>query len=91
MLILHYTGVATAAGAIDWLSRAESKVSAHYVIDEAGRITQLVAEEMRAWHAGLACWDGRDRHQFGLRSASRSTIPVTSRAIRTSPMRRSSA
>jgi len=58
MLILHYTGVATAAGAIDWLSRAESKVSAHYVIDEAGRITQLVAENMRAWHAGLACWAG---------------------------------
>jgi N-acetylmuramoyl-L-alanine amidase len=58
MLIMHYTGVATAAGAIDWLSRKESKVSAHYVIDEAGRITQLVAEEMRAWHAGLACWGG---------------------------------
>src|SRR5262249_28225969 len=48
----------SAAGAIDWLSRAESKVSAHYVVDEAGRITQLVAEEMRAWHAGLACWAG---------------------------------
>jgi N-acetylmuramoyl-L-alanine amidase len=58
MLIMHYTGVATAAAAIDWLSRTESKVSAHYVIDEAGRITQLVAEEMRAWHAGLACWGG---------------------------------
>jgi N-acetylmuramoyl-L-alanine amidase len=58
MLVLHYTGVATAAAAIDWLSRSESKVSAHYVIDEAGRITQLVAEEMRAWHAGLASWAG---------------------------------
>jgi N-acetylmuramoyl-L-alanine amidase len=58
MLLLHYTGVASAAGAIDWLSRPESKVSCHYVIDEAGRITQLVAEEMRAWHAGLASWRG---------------------------------
>ena len=58
MLLLHYTGVASAGGAIDWLSRTESKVSAHYVVDEAGRITQLVAEEMRAWHAGLACWAG---------------------------------
>ena len=56
MLLLHYTGVATAAAAIDWLSRAESKVSAHYVIDEAGAITQLVAEAMRAWHAGVAVW-----------------------------------
>jgi N-acetylmuramoyl-L-alanine amidase len=58
ILLLHYTGVASAAKAIDWLSREESRVSAHYVVDEAGFITQLVAEEMRAWHAGLAVWAG---------------------------------
>ena len=58
ILLLHYTGVASAATAIDWLSRAESKVSAHYVVDEAGQVTQLVAEEMRAWHAGLGTWAG---------------------------------
>lgn len=58
ILLLHYTGVATAAQAIDWLSRPESKVSCHYVIDEDGRITQMVAEEMRAWHAGEAIWAG---------------------------------
>lgn len=58
MLLLHYTGVEAAAKAIDWLSRPESRVSAHYVIDEAGRITQLVAESMRAWHAGVAVWRG---------------------------------
>jgi len=58
ILLLHYTGVASAAKAIDWLSRAESRVSAHYVVDEAGQITQLVAEAMRAWHAGLAVWAG---------------------------------
>jgi N-acetylmuramoyl-L-alanine amidase len=58
ILLLHYTGLGTAASAIDWLSRAESKVSSHYVVDEAGAITQLVAEEMRAWHAGLAVWAG---------------------------------
>lgn len=58
ILLLHYTGVATAAKAIDWLSRAESKVSAHYVLDEAGFLTQMVAEDKRAWHAGLAVWEG---------------------------------
>ena len=58
ILLLHYTGLADAAKAIDWLSRTESRVSAHYVVDEAGAITQLVAEEMRAWHAGLAVWAG---------------------------------
>jgi N-acetylmuramoyl-L-alanine amidase len=58
ILLLHYTGVATAAKAIDWLSRAESKVSAHSVLDEAGFLTQMVAEDKRAWHAGLAVWAG---------------------------------
>jgi N-acetylmuramoyl-L-alanine amidase len=58
ILLLHYTGVASAAKAIDWLSRPESKVSAHYVVDEAGAVTQMVAEEMRAWHAGLTMWAG---------------------------------
>jgi N-acetylmuramoyl-L-alanine amidase len=58
ILLLHYTGLASAAKAIDWLSRPESRVSAHYVIDEGGSVTQLVAEEMRAWHAGLASWAG---------------------------------
>jgi N-acetylmuramoyl-L-alanine amidase len=58
MLLLHYTGVASAAKAIDWLARLDSRVSCHYVVDESGCITQMVAEEARAWHAGEACWGG---------------------------------
>ena len=58
MLLLHYTGLKSCDKAIDWLSRPESKVSCHYVVDEVGRITQMVAEDMRAWHAGLASWAG---------------------------------
>jgi N-acetylmuramoyl-L-alanine amidase len=34
------------------------RVSAHYVVAEDGRIFRLVAEEHRAWHAGVAFWDG---------------------------------
>lgn len=58
ILLLHYTGVETAAKAIDWLTRVESRVSCHYAIDEGGCITQMVAEDMRAWHAGEAIWQG---------------------------------
>lgn len=58
MLILHYTGMETAEGALDWLTSEEAKVSAHYLIDEAGRIIQMVAETGRAWHAGLGSWAG---------------------------------
>lgn len=58
LVLLHYTGMSTAEKAIDWLSRPESKVSAHYVVDLDGRITQLVAEAHRAWHAGVSVWAG---------------------------------
>lgn len=58
MLILHYTGMESVEAALDWLTREESKVSCHYLIDEEGRITQMVAEERRAWHAGQSFWAG---------------------------------
>jgi len=35
------------------------KVSAHFVVDRGGRITQFVGCDQRAWHAGLSEWRGR--------------------------------
>ncbi|MEZ5855080.1 MAG: N-acetylmuramoyl-L-alanine amidase [Hyphomicrobiaceae bacterium] len=58
MLLLHYTGMPACDRAIDWLSRPESQVSCHYVIDCDGRVTQMVAEAQRAWHAGVSYWAG---------------------------------
>ncbi|ACM27060.1 N-acetylmuramoyl-L-alanine amidase [Agrobacterium sp. SHOUNA12C] len=56
MILLHYTGMGTAEGALDWLCRAESQVSSHYFVFEDGRVVQLVPEERRAWHAGKSLW-----------------------------------
>lgn len=58
MIILHYTGMQTAAEALSRLTDAASKVSAHYVVDEDGTTYALVAEEMRAYHAGVGAWKG---------------------------------
>lgn len=58
MLVLHYTGMETGAEAIERLCDTEAGVSAHYVVEEDGRILQLVDEEMRAWHAGVSRWQG---------------------------------
>ena len=58
MIILHYTGMETAAAALDWLCREESQVSSHYFVHEDGRVDQLVAEDRRAWHAGKSNWKG---------------------------------
>ncbi len=58
MLVLHYTGMPSAAAALDRLTDPAAKVSAHYAIDEDGTVWRLVPETRRAWHAGVACWAG---------------------------------
>ncbi len=58
MLLLHYTGMATAQAALQRLCDPAAEVSAHYFVFEDGRIVQMVAEADRAWHAGRACWAG---------------------------------
>ncbi|CAN5283142.1 N-acetylmuramoyl-L-alanine amidase [soil metagenome] len=58
LLVLHYTGMPDAASAINWLANPESKVSAHYVVTEDGKIIRMVAEDKRAWHAGKSQWRG---------------------------------
>ena len=60
MLVLHYTGMRTGAEAIERLCNPESKVSAHYVVEEDGRVFALVPEEKRAWHAGKSYWRGKE-------------------------------
>jgi N-acetylmuramoyl-L-alanine amidase len=81
MLILHYTGMPSAAVALERLCSPEAQVSAHYLIEEDGAVWRLVPEERRAWHAGVSAWAGRrdinDRsigielvnpgHEFGYR------------------------
>jgi N-acetylmuramoyl-L-alanine amidase len=58
MIVLHYTGMPDAGAALDRLTSPEAKVSAHYLVDEAGEVFQLVDEEKRAWHAGKSYWRG---------------------------------
>lgn len=58
IILLHYTGMETAEGALKWLRAPESQVSCHYFVHEDGRVEQLVREADRAWHAGKSFWKG---------------------------------
>lgn len=80
LLILHYTGMETGKVALERLRDPDAKVSAHYLVEEDGRIYRLVDEEKRAWHAGVSEWRGETNinsasigieivnggHEFGL-------------------------
>ena len=59
MLLLHYTGMQSSLAALARLrDENEPRVSSHYFIDDEGTILQIVPEDRRAWHAGLASWAG---------------------------------
>jgi N-acetylmuramoyl-L-alanine amidase len=58
ILLIHYTGMPSAATALDRLCDPLAEVSAHYLIAEDGAIWRLVDEARRAWHAGSAFWAG---------------------------------
>jgi N-acetylmuramoyl-L-alanine amidase len=57
--VLHYTGMRSADEAVQRLCDAQAQVSAHYVVDEEGRVTALVEETECAWHAGVSFWRGK--------------------------------
>lgn len=58
LLVLHYTGMQTGEAALERMCNGAAKVSAHYMVEEDGRIFQLVDEDKRAWHAGVSEWKG---------------------------------
>ncbi len=58
ILLLHYTGMESAAIACKRLCDPASKVSCHYLVENDGHIIQMVDEDMRAWHAGASSWRG---------------------------------
>ncbi len=58
MIVLHYTGMPTAAAALARLADPAAEVSAHYVVAEDGLIWRMVPETRRAWHAGVSYWRG---------------------------------
>lgn len=69
LLILHYTGMTDPAAALARLTDPAAKVAAHYLVDEDGAVRRLVDESRRAWHAGVAHWDGVDdvnAHSIGI-------------------------
>jgi N-acetyl-anhydromuramyl-L-alanine amidase AmpD len=60
LIVLHDTaGRLEPGSAVAWLADRRSKVSAHFVVERDGRVTQLVDCDRAAWHCGASSWQGR--------------------------------
>lgn len=56
------------------------RVSAHFFISRAGRVTQYVSLDDRAWHAGVSQWEGREQcndFSIGIELEGADTVPYT--------------
>ena len=60
LIVLHYTAMPDAEAALERLCDPTSEVSAHYLIAKDGKITRLIQDDSRAWHAGAGSWAGHD-------------------------------
>ena len=61
LVVIHYTAMESCEAALERLCDPVAEVSAHYLIGHDGTLWHMVEEEMRAWHAGVSTWQGRER------------------------------
>lgn len=57
-IVLHADAASRIDSSMDWVRRAESKVSYHVMIGRNGAIFSVVHPDRAAWHAGQSVLDG---------------------------------
>ncbi len=68
-VILHGTWMADDKEALSRLCDPKAEVSCHYLIDNNGKLLQLVKEKHTAWHAGKSAWgdiESLNHHSIGI-------------------------
>lgn len=84
LVVLHYTAMDSCEAACRALCDPAREVSAHYLISEAGDVTALVDEDMRAWHAGAGEWAGLgdvNSRSIGIELSNTGYTPFAARQI----------
>ena len=86
-IVLHHTSMATDEECLRHFAKAESLVSAHFLVGRDGGLWQFVSLEHRAWHAGPSLLHGRtalNRTSVGVEITGDGALyPFTPAAIET--------
>jgi N-acetyl-anhydromuramyl-L-alanine amidase AmpD len=60
VIVWHHTAsTATAERTATWFQSPAAKASSHYVVDRSGEVIRSVADDKKAWHAGVSEWQGQ--------------------------------
>ena len=55
-IIIHHTAQDSLRQTLKTFTIKESKVSAHYVIGQDGKVVHMLNDYLRAWHSGVSSW-----------------------------------
>lgn len=55
-IIIHHTAQDSLKQTLKTFTIKESKVSAHYVIGQDGKVVHMLNDYLRAWHSGISSW-----------------------------------
>lgn len=58
-LIIHYTAGRSGESSARYLAKDDVKASAHLVVDQSGKVFQVVPFNKKSWHAGDSIYNGR--------------------------------
>jgi len=61
-------------GCLEWLTNPDASASAHYIVNRAGEVYQLVQDDQAAWHAGI--WNHGTWSLYDGTSPNRYTIGI---------------
>ena len=74
LIVIHDTAGALDPGSsVRWFEAPSSQVSAHFVVERDGAVTQMVPVDRMAYHCGASAWRGRTNlngHSIGIEIVS---------------------
>jgi len=80
-----FTGELDVAAHASFETLQDVRVTAHFVVDRSGAITQFVPVAERAWHAGVSSWQGVQRcndYAIGIEMIGDEATPFTTAQYR---------
>lgn len=80
-IVVHYTTSRNINGTISHFKDGTPRVSAHYIVGRDGELVQMVADPLRAWHAGSSPMNARS---IGIEHVAAAGDAITQKQSKTS-------
>jgi len=88
LITIHYTADDNPQSTINTFTHSSAKISAHFLVDRAGNITQFVEPNTIAWHAGVSEWKSKcaaNNWAIGIEITNTGWLPTSTERLKNTP------